>query len=201
MLNIQERASCVKINATEIKDSAIRWLKKTWCRFLKSLEILRQKPLIRPTPVELQEEELAPGLAQPEFALQQPAVRPGHPMPITHKVKPIRRHGREKVYRLKGYTTIAKVNRRRQSERQQRFLRRLMIGIIVILIIILLFNLYNPFTDLREWYRIIGVKDVSDLTSNLTTSKTTATSAQGTTAEVATTTISGQPTTVKTTKP
>ena len=81
----------------------------------------------------------------------------------------IRRHGRQKVYRLKGYTTVAKINRKRQSERQQRFLRRLMIGIILILVLILLFYLYNPIKNIDEWYRILGIDKLSDLTQATST--------------------------------
>lgn len=79
--------------------------------------------------------------------------------------KPIRRTGRQRVYRLKGYTTVAKVNRKYKSEMQQSLLRKALIFIAVLLLIILLYNLYNPFngTDITEWYRIIGISDWSDL--------------------------------------
>lgn len=85
----------------------------------------------------------------------------------------IRRNSRERVYRLKGYTTIAKVNRKRQSEERQRLLRRLLIGIIAILTLFLLFQIYNPVKDLSEWYRVLGVKSFNDLTIQSTTSPTT----------------------------
>ncbi|GEM_PF-2328164 len=77
-------------------------------------------------------------------------------------VKAIRRVGQERVYRLKGYTTVAKINRKRQSERQQRFLRRVLLILFAILLAILLMNIYNPIQDLSEWYRIIGVKHLGD---------------------------------------
>ncbi len=97
-------------------------------------------------------------------------IRPANPLsPRPRKpVGKIRRHSKQRVYRLKGYTTVAKINRKRQSERQQRFLRRLLIGIVFILLLILIFNLYNPVRDLTEWYRIIGIEDLSDLTQNST---------------------------------
>lgn len=75
----------------------------------------------------------------------------------------IRRNSRERVYRLKGYTTVEKINRKRQSEKRQRLLRRALISIIALLTLILLFQLYNPFKDLTEWYRILGVDSFSEL--------------------------------------
>jgi hypothetical protein len=92
------------------------------------------------------------------------------------KAKPIRRHGRQRVYRLKGYTTVAKINRKRQSERQQRLLRHILIIIVVVLVVILMFNLYNPIRNLAEWYRIIGVDKIADLTKIQTTAPMTTTS-------------------------
>jgi hypothetical protein len=86
-------------------------------------------------------------------------------------VKAIRRVGQERVYRLKGYTTVAKINRKRQSERQQRFLRRVLLILFGLLLAILLLNIYNPIQDLSEWYRIIGVKHLGDVI-NLGTSAT-----------------------------
>lgn len=77
-------------------------------------------------------------------------------------VQAIKRVGQARVYRLKGYTTVAKINRKRQSERQQRFLRRILLILFAFLAAILLINLYNPVRDLSEWYRIIGVKHLSD---------------------------------------
>ena len=79
----------------------------------------------------------------------------------------IKRIGKERVYRLKGYTTVAKINRKRHAERQQRFLRKFLFLIIAFLILVLLFTLYNPFKDLSELYRIIGIKDFSDLTQTI----------------------------------
>lgn len=89
----------------------------------------------------------------------------------------IRRNSRERVYRLKGYTTVAKVNRKRQSEKKQRLLRRVLIGIIAILTLVILFQIYNPFKDLSEWYRILGFDSLDELTQT-TTNSTTSSSGQ-----------------------
>ena len=85
-------------------------------------------------------------------------------------VQAIKRVGQERVYRLKGYTTVAKINRKRQSERQQRFLRRVLLVLFGVLLAILLANVYNPIKDFSEWYRIIGVRHLTDTT--LTTDRT-----------------------------
>lgn len=74
----------------------------------------------------------------------------------------IRRNSRERVYRLKGYTTVAKVNHKFASERRQRLLRRILTLIIISLTLILLFQLYNPIRDLSEWYRIIGIDSLDN---------------------------------------
>lgn len=84
-------------------------------------------------------------------------------------VQAIKRVGKERVYRLKGYTTVAKINRKRQSERQQRFLRRILLFMFGILLMILLANVYNPIKDFSEWYRIIGVKHLTDAITLTTT--------------------------------
>ena len=76
----------------------------------------------------------------------------------------IRRVSRERVYRLKGYTTVAKIDRKRQAERQQRLLRKFLFLIIAALILILMFIMHNPFKDLSELRKIVGIDSVSDLT-------------------------------------
>lgn len=97
-------------------------------------------------------------MVKEEARLAETKIKPVRP-------KPIRRKGRQRVYRLKGYTTVAKVNRKYKSEMQQTLLRKALILITILLVIILLYNLYNPFTntDLGEWYRIIGISEWSDL--------------------------------------
>jgi hypothetical protein len=170
----------VNIDLKQVKTDLADWARRLRRTLGRWLNAVTQKPLLRSAPVELQEDEPA-GLVVDH-------ARAVVPAPAKKRVKPIRRHGREKVYRLKGYTTVAKVNRRRQSERQQRFLRRLMIIIIVVLIFVLLFNLYNPFKDLHEWYRIIGVHDLSDITEKTTVKPTPSPTTSTTTAAGSSTT-------------
>lgn len=117
---------------------------------------------------ELDDETAEPGL------VETPA------RPVKTRVKPIRRRSRQKVYRLKGYTTVAKINHKRQSERQQRLLRQLLVFLICVLLLFLAFQLYNPIKDLSEWYRIIGIRDISDLTRESTSGPTRAGDPTGT---------------------
>lgn len=89
------------------------------------------------------------------------------------KIKPIKRNSKERVYRLKGYTTVDKINRKRNSEIKQRFLRRILVIIVSVLIIIILFNIYNPFKDLSEIFRILGLDQQSTTTATTTIAATT----------------------------
>lgn len=91
------------------------------------------------------------------------------------KIKPIRRNSKERVYRLKGYTTVDKINRKRNSEIKQRFLRRVLVIIVSVLIVIILFNIYNPFRDLSEMFRILGL-DQQNTTTKITYTTATTTS-------------------------
>jgi len=94
-------------------------------------------------------------------------------MPKARKPKPIRRRSRQKVYRLKGYTTVAKVNRKRQAERQQRLLRRALLFVIVIVAIILMYNYINPFKNIAEWYRFVGISSLAEIITGKTTTQPT----------------------------
>jgi hypothetical protein len=115
------------------------------------------------------EREAAGNIVELDDEPVDPDRTPETARPAKARTKPIRRRSRQKVYRLKGYTTVAKINHKRQSERQQRFLRQLLVLLICILLLFLLFQLYNPIKDLSEWYRIIGIRDISDLTRESTT--------------------------------
>ncbi len=66
-----------------------------------------------------------------------------------------RKAGR-RVFRLKGYTTVGKINRKFKQERQQRALRNILTTLMVILLLIILFVIYNPFKDMSEFRKISG---------------------------------------------
>lgn len=61
-----------------------------------------------------------------------------------------------RVFRLKGYTTVGKINRKFKQERQQRALRNILTTLMVILLLIILFVIYNPFKDMSEFRKISG---------------------------------------------
>jgi hypothetical protein len=61
-----------------------------------------------------------------------------------------------RVFRLKGYTTVGKINRKFAQERQQRTLRNILTTLMVILLLIILFVIYNPFKDMSEFRKISG---------------------------------------------
>jgi len=62
-----------------------------------------------------------------------------------------------KLYRLKGYTTVDKVNRMYQHQKYQRTLRNLLTSIMIAIALIILFVLHNPFKDTQEWKKITGM--------------------------------------------
>lgn len=62
-----------------------------------------------------------------------------------------------RIYRLKGYTTVDKVNRKYQQQKFQRTLRNLLTTIMIIIVLVILFILYNPFKDKAEWKKITGM--------------------------------------------
>lgn len=64
---------------------------------------------------------------------------------------------RPRVYRLKGYTTVRKVNRKIRAKRAQKRLRNFILFILAVLAAAYLMIRYQPFRDLREFFRIIGI--------------------------------------------
>lgn len=61
-----------------------------------------------------------------------------------------------RIYRLKGYTTVAKVNRQFHQERRQRTLRNILTALMIVILLLILFAVYNPLKDLDEWKRVWG---------------------------------------------
>lgn len=61
-----------------------------------------------------------------------------------------------RIYRLKGYTTVDKINRKFQQERNQRTLRHLLTLLMIIILLVVIFAIYNPFTNMEELKKISG---------------------------------------------
>ncbi len=70
-----------------------------------------------------------------------------------------KRHGinRTRVYRLRGYTTTSRVDKKVYAEQNQRLLRNFLVAAIFVLIIAILLFIFNPLKDLRELFRMIGI--------------------------------------------
>lgn len=75
--------------------------------------------------------------------------------PVRGSIDEDKRTG-HKIYRLKGYTTVDKINRRFQQERSQRTLRHILTFLMVVILLIILIALYNPITNLDEIKKISG---------------------------------------------
>lgn len=61
-----------------------------------------------------------------------------------------------RIYRLKGYTTVDKINRKFQQERNQRSLRNLLTFLMIVILLVILIAIYNPFNNIDELKKITG---------------------------------------------
>ncbi len=75
--------------------------------------------------------------------------------PVRGSVKEDARTG-HKIYRLKGYTTVDKINRKFQQERNQRSLRNILTFLMIVILLVILIAIYNPFTNIDELKKISG---------------------------------------------
>lgn len=72
-------------------------------------------------------------------------------------VRRLTRHGRAKVYRLVGYTSVAGVRRiRRREERRVRQIKTVL-GILAAAAVLAAIIIWNPFPWLREFFRAVGL--------------------------------------------
>jgi hypothetical protein len=65
--------------------------------------------------------------------------------------------GRPRVYRLKGYTTLRKVNRKLRAGRAQRSLWKVLLVALVVMAAAYFLLRLNPFQDMTEIFRMIGI--------------------------------------------
>lgn len=68
----------------------------------------------------------------------------------------LKRHSRQKVYRLKGYTTVARVNRKRRREYIRRQRNILLISAAIIVAIIVIFMWIDPIPKLNQLLHDLG---------------------------------------------
>jgi len=76
---------------------------------------------------------------------------------IYGKFKKFKFKRKPRVYMLRGYTTTSRVNKKYNSEQNQRLLRNILVGAIFALLISLFLILFNPFRDIKEIFRILGI--------------------------------------------
>jgi len=72
-------------------------------------------------------------------------------------LKSLKNFRKPKVYRLRGYTTTTRVDKKVRTEQNQRTLRNILVAAICALILAVLLIIFNPFRDLKEIFRIIGI--------------------------------------------
>ena len=70
----------------------------------------------------------------------------------------IKRTSRERVYKLRGYTTIEKVNAKRKAQRRFKLAQRVLITALCVSVLGYFAFKNNPFTDVDELLRIIGIR-------------------------------------------
>ncbi len=69
----------------------------------------------------------------------------------------LRKIGKPRIYKLRGYTTTSRVDRKVSREQNKRLIRNFLIGAIFILVIAILLLIFNPLKDLQELFRMIGI--------------------------------------------
>ncbi|HHT45542.1 MAG TPA: hypothetical protein GXZ89_08645 [Fastidiosipila sp.] len=62
-----------------------------------------------------------------------------------------------RIYHLKSYTTVGKINRKFAQDKQQRWLRNVLAFVMLIVILIILFVAYNPVRDIIDFRKMLGL--------------------------------------------
>lgn len=70
----------------------------------------------------------------------------------------MKRYGPAKVYRLKGYTTVGRVKKRRSRDNLKRHRNRLILMVIIAIFLIILYIYLNPLPKLRQFMFDIGYR-------------------------------------------
>ncbi|MDI9497896.1 MAG: hypothetical protein QM270_05345 [Bacillota bacterium] len=68
----------------------------------------------------------------------------------------LKRTGRQKIYRFKGYTTAARVDRKRRRERLRHARNQLIITAIIVTILILFYLWLDPLPKIADLRRVLG---------------------------------------------
>ena len=62
-----------------------------------------------------------------------------------------------KIYKLRGFTTTSRVDKKVSREQTHRFIRNFLVAAVFILIISILLLIFNPLKDIKELFRMIGL--------------------------------------------
>ncbi len=90
-------------------------------------------------------------------------VRPAHVRKQKKKRDRIRQTDRERVYKLRGYTTVESVIAKRKAQRRFRIAQRLTITLMCVGLLGYVVFRNNPFTDFEEWMRMVGIHKAQNL--------------------------------------
>jgi len=73
------------------------------------------------------------------------------------RTKKRRGFNKPRVYKLRGYTTTSRVDKKVSAEQNQRLIRNFLVAAVFVLIIAILLIIYNPLKDIKELFRMIGI--------------------------------------------
>lgn len=62
-----------------------------------------------------------------------------------------------RIYRLKSYTTVGKINRKFTQDKQQRLLRNVLAFVLLIVVLVILIVVYNPIQDVVDFRKMLGL--------------------------------------------
>lgn len=79
------------------------------------------------------------------------------------KTLAVKQTDRERVYKLRGYTTMEKVNAKRGAQRRFKFVQRAFITLLCVGALCYVAFKNNPFTDIDELLRIIGIQQTQSI--------------------------------------
>ncbi|MGI6545645.1 MAG: hypothetical protein ACOX2M_04285 [Fastidiosipilaceae bacterium] len=68
----------------------------------------------------------------------------------------LNRQGKAKIYRLKGYTSVARVNRKQRRDREHHRVVTVRIVLSLIALLLIAILIWNPFSTLREFFHALG---------------------------------------------
>lgn len=62
-----------------------------------------------------------------------------------------------RIYHLKSYTTVGKINRKFHQDKRQQLLRNILALVMLIVILVIIFVVYNPIRDIVDVRKMLGI--------------------------------------------